>query len=305
MAWEIAEPPRGAPAAGAADGDIRPGRVSAACILPALLLLAVLAAGLGALLRYSVLTFIPGSLQSGGLTLRNFQSIVAPQYLRAIGDTVVLSLETTALTLAASYPVAYALARGRSARLRAVLLILTLAPFFTGAVVRAYAWIVVLGNQGFLNSLLLGLHLRSTPYPMLFTLRSVLVGLVHFSMPVMILVLAAGISHIDPVYERAALSLGAGPVRTFLRITLPLSLPGVISGTVVVFAWTFSAFPTPALLGGGRVRMIANVVKDLAMDSFNWPGGAAFAVVALGVSFAVVAAVGRSVERLQAGRGSR
>jgi putative spermidine/putrescine transport system permease protein len=299
MAREIAGRPRPRPAAGPL-GEGQPA-VPALCIVPALLLLAVLALALASLLRYSALEFIPGSLRTGGFTLRNFQQVIAPQYLRAIGDTIVLSLETTALTLVASYPVAYALARGRSGRLRSLLLILTLAPFFTGAIVRTYAWIVVLGNQGLINSVLLRAHLLTTPYPMLFTTGSVLVGLVHVSMPVMILVLAAGLSHIDPTYDRAAASLGANPVRAFLRVTLPLSLPGVISATVVVFAWTFSAFPTPALLGGGRVKMIANVVKDLALDSFNWPGGAAFAMIALAVSFAVVALVARSVERLRPG----
>jgi len=282
-------------------GEEGPSAIPALSLAPAVLLMAVLALAVAALLRYSVLEFIPGSLRTGGLTLGNFQQIIAPQYLRPIRDTIALSLETAALTLLASYPVAYALARGRSARVRSLLLILTLAPFFTGAIVRTYAWIVVLGNQGLLNGFLLRAHLVAAPYPMLFTPGSVLVGLVHFSMPVMILVLAAGLSHIDPAYERAAASLGATPMRTFLRVTLPLSLPGIISGTVIVFAWTFSAFPTPALLGGGRVKMMANVVKDLALDSFNWPGGAAFAVVALAVSFAVVAMVARSVERLRPG----
>jgi putative spermidine/putrescine transport system permease protein len=83
------------------------------------------------------------------------------------------------------------------------------------------------------------------------------------------------------VYERAAASLGAGPARVFWRVTLPLSMPGIVSGSLVVFAWTLSAFATPALLGGGKVKMVANVVKDLALDSFNWPGSAAFAAVAL------------------------
>lgn len=263
--------------------------------------MAIFAVALGALFQWSVLEFIPGSLRTGGLTTRNFQQVVAPQYLRAIWETILLSLATTVLTLFASYPVAYALARSRSAALRSLLLVLTLAPFFTGAIVRTYAWILVLGNTGFINSLLLKAGLLESPYQMIFTPQSVLVGLVHFSMPVMILILAAGISHIDPTYERAAASLGANPVRTFLTVTLPLSLPGVISGLVVVFAWTFSAFPTPELLGGGRVKMIANVVKDLALDSFNWPGSAAFAIVSLAVTFLLVAVVARSVERLRPG----
>jgi len=251
-------------------------------LAPALIVVAVFAAALATLLRYSVLEFVPGSLQVGGLTAANFTGILSRQYLSAVADTLVLGAATTVLTLVASYPVAYALARTRSRRIRSALLVLTLAPFFTGAIVRTYAWVLVLGNT-----------VVTWPVPMLFTARGVLVGLVHFSMPTMILLLAAAISHIDPVYERAAASLGAGPGRVFRRVTLPLSMPGIVSGSVIVFAWTLSAFATPELLGGGRVKMIANVVRDLALDSFNWPGGAAFATVALLVTLGLLAAVGR------------
>jgi putative spermidine/putrescine transport system permease protein len=251
-------------------------------LTPAVLVVAVFAAALFALLRYSVLEFVPGSLQTGGPTVANFTGIMSRQYLGAVWDTLVLSAATTALTLVASYPVAYALARTRSARARSALLVLVLAPFFTGAIVRTYAWVLVLGNT-----------VVTWPVPMLFTPRGVLVGLVHFSMPTMILLLAAAISHIDPVYERAAASLGASPARVFRRVTLPLSLPGIVSGSVIVFAWTLSAFATPELLGGGRVKMIANVVRDLALDSFNWPGGAAFALLALVITLALLAGAGK------------
>jgi putative spermidine/putrescine transport system permease protein len=251
-------------------------------LLPAAAVLAVFAAALGALFRWSVLEFVPGSLQTGGLTFANFRAVMAPQYLGAIRDTVVLSLLTTVLTLLAAYPVAYALARTPSRRVRSLLLVLTLAPFFTGAIVRTYAWVLVLGNT-----------VVTWPVPLLFTERGVLVGLVHFSMPTMILILAAALSHIDPAYERAAASLGARPSRVFLRVTLPLSLPGIVSGGLIVFAWTLSAFPTPELLGGGKVKMIANVVRDLGLDSFNWPGAAAFALVALVLTLVMLIALGR------------
>ena len=256
-------------------------------LAPAVGVVAVFAVALAALLQYSVLEFIPGSLRTGGFTLANFRGVIAPQYLDYVWDTVLLSAATTVLTLVASYPIAYALARTPSRRIRSWLLVLTLAPFFTGAIVRTYAWMLVLGNT-----------VVTWPVPMLFTERGVLVGLVHFSMPTMILLLAAAISHVDPVYERAATSLGATPARVFWRVTLPLSMPGVVSGSLIVFAWTFSAFPTPELLGGGKVKMIANVVKDLALDSFNWPGAAAFAMLALAVTLALLAGLGR----LAAGR---
>jgi putative spermidine/putrescine transport system permease protein len=251
-------------------------------LLPAVVVLAVFATALGSLFRWSVLEFIPGSLQSGGLTLANFRAVLAPQYLGAVRDTIVLSALTTVLTLLCSYPVAYALARTPSRWVRSVILVLTLAPFFTGAIVRTYAWVLVLGNT-----------VITWPVPMLFTERGVLVGLVHFSMPTMILILAAALSHIDPVYERAAASLGATPWRVFRRVTLPLSMPGIVSGALIVFAWTLSAFPTPELLGGGKVKMIANVVKDLGLDSFNWPGAAAFAMLALALTLALLTVVGR------------
>ena len=255
-------------------------------LLPSLVVIAVFAAALGGLFRYSVLEFVPGSLTPGGFTLANFRAVVSAQYLGYVWDTVVLSAATTVLTLVASYPVAYALARTPSRATRSWLLILTLAPFFTGAIVRTYAWILVLGNA-----------VVTWPIPMLFTERGVLIGLVHFSMPTMILMLAAGISHIDPLYERAAASLGARPARVFWRVTLPLSLPGIVSGSLIVFAWTLSAYPTPALLGGGKVQMIATVVKDRGLDSFNWPGAAAFALLALAMTIALLAGVGRAGAR--------
>lgn len=257
-----------------------------ALLAPSLAVLAVLAIALGALFQLSVLEFIPGSLRTGGLTDKNFRAVLAPQYLRYIWDTIVLSALTTVLTLVASYPIAYALARTPSDRARSLILVLTLAPFFTGAIVRTYAWMLVLG-QSFIT----------WPVKLLFEPQGVLIGLVHFSMPTMILILAAAISHVDPAYERAAASLGARPARVFQRVTLPLSLPGIVSGSLVVFAWTFSAFPTPELLGGGRVKMIANVVKDLALDSFNWPGSGAFAVVALVLTLGVLALTGRVLGR--------
>ena len=257
-----------------------------ALLAPALAMLALLAIALGALLRFSVVEFIPGSIQTGGLTTQNFRGVLAPHYLRYIADTIVLSALTTVLTLAASYPVAYALARTPSARVRSLLLVLTLAPFFTGAIVRTYAWMLVLGNS-----------FVQWPVKLLFEPQGVLIGLVHFSMPTMILILAAAISHIDPRYERAAASLGARPWRVFWRVTLPLSAPGIVSGSLVVFAWTFSAFPTPELLGGGRVKMIANVVKDLALDAFNWPGSAAFAALALAVTMLLLVVTGRILGR--------
>jgi putative spermidine/putrescine transport system permease protein len=248
-------------------------------LVPALAVIALFAVALGCLFQYSVREFIPGSLKTGGFTLANFRSVTAPQYLGVIWATVWCPPRPCS----SWPPIPWPPSRVRLRRaVRAWLLVLTLAPFFTGAIVRTYAWILVLGNT-----------LVTWPVPLLFTERGVLIGLVHFSMPTMILLLAAAISHVDPALERAAASLGATPARVFRRVTLPLSMPGIVSGSLVVFAWTLSAFPTPELLGGGRVKMIANAVKDLALDSFNWPGAAAFAVVALGLTLVLMGGLGR------------
>src|SRR5207248_2713675 len=192
------------------------------------------AVALGALFQLSVLEFIPGSLKTGGLTLSNFRAVLAPHYLRSIGDTIVLSALTTVLTLVASYPIAYAMARSASPRIRSLILVLTLAPFFTGAIVRTYAWMLVLG-QSFIK----------WPVKLLFEPQGVLIGLVHFSMPTMILILAAAISHIDRTYERAAASLGARPWRVFWRVTLPLPMPGVVSGSRGGCGGAFRCPPPP------------------------------------------------------------
>jgi len=253
-----------------------------------LLLLGAMLAALAFILSYSFQKFVPGQLQTGGFTLENYGRITEGIYRGYVRDTIVLAAGTTLFTLVLSYPVAYALARSRSRWLRTLILVLTILPFFTGAIVRTYSWILVLGSNGFINAVLRGLHLRDEPLQMMFTKGGVLVALVQYSMPVMIVMLAASISQIDASYEMAAESLGAGPVSTFGRVTLPLSLPGIVSGSLVVFAWTFSAFPTPELIGGGKVKMIANVVNDLALQSFNFPSGAAFAVFALTVTLALV-----------------
>src|SRR6202043_1180316 len=119
----------------------------------------------------------------------------------------------------------------------------------------------------------------------------VVTALVHVTLPVMVIMLAAALSHIDRDYERAAESLGAGPLRVFLTVTLPLSAPGIVAGVTTAFAWTFSAFATPQLIGGGQVNMIANLVYQLGFASFNFPFAASLSVAGLVFTFAVLAVV--------------
>ena len=178
---------------------------------------------------------------------------------------------------------------------------ISVTPLFLGEVVRTYSWIVVLGNNGFVNSMLLKAGLIEQPLQLMFTRFGVVTALVHVTLPVMVIMLAAALSHIDRDYERAAASLGAGPIRCFLTVTLPLSMPGIIAGVTTAFAWTFSAFATPQLIGGGRVNMVSNLVYQLGFASFNFPFAASLSVAGLALTFAVLAlmrAAARPFERI-------
>ena len=270
-------------------------------VAPAVLCAIAFLAALTAVMQYSVRAYVPGSLDVGGFTLDNFVALMKPLYARVFLDTVWICLLTAVLTLFVGYPLAYALVHVRSAALKSTILVIAVTPLFLGEVVRTYSWIVVLGNNGFLNSVMLKAGLIDTPVQFMFTTFGVVIALVHVTLPVMVIMLAAALAHIDRDYERAAASLGADPVRTFLTVTLPLSMPGIVAGVTTAFAWTFSAFATPQLIGGGRVNMVSNLVYQLGFASFNFPFAASLSVAGLALTFAVLAlmrAAMRPLERI-------
>jgi len=260
-----------------------------------------LLAAMATVLQYSLRVYVPGSLEAGGFTLANFAALLKPLYARVFLETVAISFLTAALTLFVAYPVAYALVHRQSKLTKAAILITAITPLFLGEVVRTYSWMAVLGNNGFLNSILLALGLIDRPLQIMFTKAAVVTALVHVTLPVMVIMLAAALSHIDPNYAKAAQSLGAGPMRTFFTVTLPLSMPGVVAGVMTAFAWTFSAFATPQLIGGGQVNMVANLVYQLGLASFNFPFAASLSVAALALTLVVLSLVriaARPLERL-------
>jgi putative spermidine/putrescine transport system permease protein len=271
-----------------------------AFVLPAALCAFGLIAALAAVFQFSLRAYIPGSLEPGGLTLDNFSSLLKPLYARVFLDTISICAITALCTLVLGYPIAYALVRTRNPLIKSAILIIVVTPLFLGEVVRTYSWIVVLGNNGFINFVLLKIGFIEHPLQMMFTRFGVVTALVHVTLPVMVIMLAAAISHIDPDYERAAESLGAGPIRGFLTITLPLSIPGIIAGVTTAFAWTFSAFATPQLIGGGQVNMVSNLVYQLGFASFNFPFAASLSVAGLALTFAVLALLRAAMRPLEA-----
>jgi putative spermidine/putrescine transport system permease protein len=252
-----------------------------AFVTPAVLCATALVVAMAAVLQFSFRAFIPGSLEPGGLTLANFTELLKPLYAWVFMDTVWICFLTAFSTLLVGYPLAYALVNVQSRILKSILLIIVVTPLFLGEVVRTYSWIIVLGNNGFVNTVLLKFGLIEQPLQLMFTRFGVVVALVHVTLPVMIIMLAAALSHINRDYRKAAESLGAGPVRAFLTVTLPLSMPGVVASVTTSFAWTFSAFATPQMIGGGRVNMISNLVYQLGFASFNFPFAASLCVSGL------------------------
>jgi putative spermidine/putrescine transport system permease protein len=257
-------------------------------VTPAVLCALGFAAALAAVMQYSLRAYVPGSLEAGGFTLDNFAALLRPLYARVFLETMWICFLTAFFTLLVGYPLAYALVHARHVALKSAILVIAVTPLFLGEVVRTYSWIVVLGNNGFLNAVLLRLGLIDAPVQFMFTQFGVVTALVHVTLPIMVIMLAAALSHIDRDYERAAASLGAGPIRAFLTVTLPLSTPGIIAGVTTAFAWTFSAFATPQLIGGGRVNTVANLVYQLGFASFNFPFAASLSVAGLLLTFAVL-----------------
>ena len=269
-------------------------------VWPAVFIAVSIAVSLAAVFQFSFRAFVPGSLDVGGFTLANFQGMGKSIYVDAFTNTLLLSVETTIFSLLAGYPLAYALVRVKNRALKSFNLVVSIAPLFLGEIVRTYSWIAVLGSNGFINSMLRSLGIIEWPLELMFTHLGVLVALVHVTIPVVVLMLATAISHIDRDYEKAAHSLGAGPVRTFLTVTLPLSMPGILASITTSFAWTFSAFATPQMIGGGRVPTVSTLVYQLGFSSMNFPLAASLSIMGLVLTAAALLALGFLTRPLKA-----
>ncbi|MGC4029712.1 MAG: ABC transporter permease [Steroidobacteraceae bacterium] len=245
------------------------------------------------LLALSIRRFSSSALYTSTFSLENYLSLLTdPFYLYLLTGTVLLGVVVTFLTLVISYPLAMHIVRS-SPRTKAILLSVALSPMLINLVVRTYAWLVLLGDNGVVNSWLMAMGVISSPLPISGNLFSVMIGLIHVSLPLMILSLVSIMERIDRNLLDAAQSLGAGPWRVLSRLHFPLSLPGVGTGSLLVFCFTISAFVTPQLLGGNRVSTIGTVVFEKFTLSLNWPLGAALVFILLLLNFAVILLHGR------------
>jgi putative spermidine/putrescine transport system permease protein len=217
-------------------------------------------------------------------------------YAELIANSVGVSLAITLLALVCSYPIALYLHRS-SGTWRTILLVLVISPLLTSAVVRTYGWVALLYDQGLVNGVLMALGM-SAPLRLMFNTVGVVIGLTEILMPYMILSLLAGFGRLDPRCEEAAMTLGASPLRTFLRVVLPLTLPGIALGCLLTFVLALSSFITPKLLGGGRVFLLATEIYDQAMVTLNWPLAAALSIVILAMFGLALVLYGRLVRRI-------
>jgi len=219
-------------------------------------------------------------------TLAAYARFFDPLYLRILLRTIWLAVLTTALCLLISYPMAWAIAG--AGRWKHALLLLVVLPFWTSFLVRTYAIMFLLRDTGLVNSALLALGVIDAPLTLLFTPGAVLAGLVYGYLPFMVLPIYASLEKLDPALLEAAESLGARPAARFLRVALPLSLPGVVAGGLLVFVPSLGAFLTPDLLGGARQVMIGNLIQQQFGAARDWPFGSAASFVLMSVVLVAV-----------------
>ncbi|WP_397475856.1 ABC transporter permease [Pusillimonas sp.] len=270
-------------------------------LTPALVFLVLFGAALVDLLAWSLYSEGKlGAAPSGSMSLGTYARVLSdPLYMGAILATFRLSAVSTLAALALGMPVAYWIVRTPSKRVQSVLIILVAVPFMTSLIVRLYALLLVLGNSGLLNSVLqaLGWIPENDFIPMIRNEVGVTIGLVYFVLPFVIFTLAGSFRRYDRTLEDAAKNLGADEVTTFLRVTLPLLMPGVLAAGTLAFVLAGTAFATPLILGGSSVRMIANVIYDQAMFAQNMPVAAALSVLALLFTIACLYVAGKFSHR--------
>lgn len=220
--------------------------------------------------------------QYGGIqfniTLDNYIRLIDPMYLKIFWNSLVISLMTTISCLLLGYPFAYIIGRSPK-KFRAILLMLIILPFWTNSLVRTYAWIILLRTEGVLNSYLMMMGIINKPLQLLYNNGAVLVGMLYIMFPFMVLPIYASVEKLDNTLIEAAKDLYASPVKTFLKITLPLTKSGIFAGCLLVFVPTLGLFFIPDLMGGSKIILLSNLIKNQFLAARDWPFGMAISVL--------------------------
>jgi ABC-type spermidine/putrescine transport system permease subunit I len=258
--------------------------------LPALLLVTVTM-----LLPVAWLFYLSFLGDDGAFSLVHYHRLIEqPSYARIFRATFEISALATLICIVLGYPLAYVMAQ-LPPRIASLCMIGVLMPFWTSILVRTYAWLVLLQRQGLINSWGIKLGLWDEPLALVHNLTGTLIGMVHIMLPFLILPLYGSMRAIDRDYLKAAASLGASPARAFWLVFLPLSLPGLLAGALIVFILCLGFYVTPALLGGGKVIMVANRIANDIEIFFNWGAASALGVVLLVLTAIILFAASRAV----------
>ncbi|WP_413161388.1 ABC transporter permease [Capilliphycus salinus ALCB114379] len=215
-------------------------------------------------------------------TLDNYQRLISPLYWGVFWRSLQLATLTTVICLIIAYPLAFFIVT-RPPRWRNILLGLVIIPFWTNFLVRTYAWIVILGNEGVVNSILQSLQLIDEPLNLLFTPLAVILGLIYGYLPFMILPLYATLERFNFTLIEAAQDLGANNFRSFWRVVFPLTKRGIIAGSILVFIPAVGAFITPDILGGAKTLMVGNLIQNQFLQARNWPFGSALSMILMAI----------------------
>jgi putative spermidine/putrescine transport system permease protein len=251
---------------------------------------------LAILLRYSFNSLGPRRIMVETFSLNNYIKFFSdPYYTGVLSTTLRVAALCTVVCLAMGLPLAYVLARTRS-RFKNVMIMLVVLPLFVGNAVRAAGWMTVFGSKGFLNVSLMKVGVISEPIQIMYTEAAVVAGIIAVNLPYMVLTLQSVIEGINPGIEEAAFSLGAGPITMFRRVLLPLSLPGLIAGTILTFILGMNAYATPVLLGGPKFRMMGPLIYG-QFQLNNWPFGASVAFILMTATLVLTAAANILVQR--------
>lgn len=244
---------------------------------------------IGLMAVMSFLTGNPVVMPNVTFTTRHYARIFNdPYHFEVIWTTIRIGIWTTAATLLIGYPLAHLMARVRSRTGHALLLMAVLMPMLTGIVVRTFAWMAILSDKGVINQLLHAIGFA--PMQLMYNEFGIVLGLVHIYLPFMILTVTGVIGRIDERLEQAAQNLGANPIRAFLEVTLPLSMPGILAGSLLVFALAISAYVTPILMGGFQIMTLPILIYQQISANFNIGFAAALGMVLLVISLGLVVA---------------
>lgn len=217
----------------------------------------------------------------------NYKNLLNPTYMEIYGNSFVIAFFTTAICIVMGYPFAFIMAKAKGKK-KTIMMIMLMVPFWTNSLIRLNGWKTILGKTGLLNTILVNLDLVDQPIEILYTRGAVLLGMVYTLIPYMILPLFASIDKLEDNLLEASNDLGANPVKTFLHITLPLTFPGVFSGSIMIFIPSLGYFFVSDIMGGGKSQLIGNLIENQFKAANNWPFGASLSMLLIFLILVIV-----------------